>query len=155
MTDTMSMDTETNGLSRRRMTRVLAVGAAVLISLAVWALAEFTFGIALEEQSAPGSGSPDLVNPVSVIVASAVGSLAGWALLAVLERFTASAMTVWTVVAVAVTVLSLGGPLTSPGITGEGRVVLSLIHLLVGGAVITIFRRTSRRPVTELGNSSS
>ena len=46
-------------------------------------------------------------------------------------------------IAVLVAVVSLVGPLTTPGFTTPGRLVLGLLHLVVGAVVIPLLRRSS------------
>jgi hypothetical protein len=75
---------------------------------------------------------------------SLLAPLAGWALLALLERFTGKAKTIWTAIAVAVLVISYGGPLLGAGIPGSSRLTLALLHTAVGLIVITAFSRSSR-----------
>ena len=79
----------------------------------------------------------------AVIAAAAVPALLGWALLAALERFSRRPKTIWTIVAVLVTVLSLAGPLSSATTTGSA-VSLALMHLVVGAVAIVGFRPTTR-----------
>lgn len=80
-----------------------------------------------------------------VAVVSALAALAGWGLLAVLERFTAAARRVWTVIATVALLLSLGAPLSGHGVTAGSRFTLVAMHLAVGAAVITLMRRSSQR----------
>jgi hypothetical protein len=54
-------------------------------------------------------------------------------------------MTIWTVIAVLVTVLSLAGPLGNAA-TPDAGVALAVMHLVVGAVVILGFRRTARWP---------
>ena len=127
-------------VSTRRRNRALTVLAAVVVAVVVWAVAALLLG--LDMQAVQG-GAATTVGIGSVVAASAVASLAGWALLAVLERFTPRAMTIWTVVAVLVTVLSLAGPLGNAATLAAGA-PLAVMHLVVGAVVIVGFRRTAR-----------
>lgn len=123
--------------------RLIAVVAATVAALVVWVVF-VALGIDLQEPTfGAGQATRDL-GAVPVVVASAVASLAGWGLLALLERFTARARAVWTVVAVVVLVLSLGGPLSAAGITTANRIALLLMHLAVGAVLIPLLSRTSR-----------
>jgi hypothetical protein len=81
---------------------------------------------------------------VNVVISAAAASLAGWGLLAVLERFTARARTVWTVIAALAMLVSLGAPLSGTGITGANRAWLALMHVAVGAVFIPLLARTSR-----------
>ncbi|MBA3311525.1 MAG: hypothetical protein H0U28_15980, partial [Nocardioidaceae bacterium] len=49
---------------------------------------------------------------------------------------------VWTAAAVAVLVLSLGGPLSGAGITAAIKVWLAVMHLTVGATLIPLMMRT-------------
>ncbi|MBB5781902.1 DUF6069 family protein [Nonomuraea jabiensis] len=116
--------------SLRRL--LLTVIAAPAAALAVWALAVPLAGAALTVRT---GGATQTVGPVSVIVASLVVGLAGWALLAVLERRVARPGRVWTITALVVLVLSLFGPLGSAaGLAAT--LVLMLLHLVVGAVLV-------------------
>jgi hypothetical protein len=130
-------------MHRRRNARLLAVAAAVLAAVAVWLIAELGFGAELRSPAFGAQQSQD-VELVNVIVAGAAASLAGWAVLAVLERFTARARTAWTVIAVLAMLVSLGGPLSGAGITGANRAWLALMHVVVGAVLVPLLARTSR-----------
>ena len=82
------------------------------------------------------------IGVASVIVVTLVAGLVAWGLLALLERVTASAKTVWTAVAVTVFLLSLLGPIGS----GEGmssKIVLLLMHVGAAATVIPLMRRST------------
>ncbi|MEV4476808.1 DUF6069 family protein [Nonomuraea sp. NPDC049504] len=116
----------------KSLRRPLTVGGAAVAALVVWAVAVPVAGVALTVHM---GGGPQEVGPVSVVVASLVIGLAGWALLAVLERVASRPGRVWTVVALAVLVLSLLGPLG--GAVGGGAMsVLIVMHLVVGGVLV-------------------
>ena len=126
---------------RRRLERLLVVVAAVLAALAVWAVAAYGVGV---DVHAPQTADPaPQVGAANIVVVSAAASVAGWGLLAVLERLTERAAHVWAMIAAVVAVVSLIGPLTTPGFTGAGRVVLALLHLVVGAVVIPLLYRSS------------
>ena len=126
-----------------RRTRLRAVAAGVLAPLAVWALVDAGFGVDLRAP-AGASAEPADLGAGAVVTASAVAALAGWGLLALLERFTTRARTVWAVLAVLVLVVSLGGPLGGTGITAANRIALLLMHLVVAAVLIPALYRTSR-----------
>ena len=106
---------------------LLAAGGAA----ALWSVGRGA-GIDLVVNSGDGTSH---VNVVSVVVTSLVVAIAGAALLGLFERRTANARRTWTIVAVAVWMVSLPGPLSA------GLVLLSL-HVLVGGVVVLGLRRT-------------
>ncbi len=60
--------------------------------------------------------------------------LAAWLLLELLERWTRRPRLIWRIVACAVLVLSLTGPLAAT--TGAGLAVLLSLHLVVGSILI-------------------
>lgn len=110
---------------------VVVIGAPVA-ALVVWALAVPLAGTALTVRT---GGATQTVGPVSVVVASLLAGLAGWALLAVLERSVRRSGRVWTIVALVVCVLSLLGPLGSAA-GAAATLVLVLLHLVVGAVLI-------------------
>jgi Family of unknown function (DUF6069) len=123
---------------RRRMFRLLAVAGAIGAALGLWAIIELGFGFDLRspgEAFGGGKGTSD-VGPAQVIIASAVGSLTGWALLAFLERFTRARAAWWVGIALLALLASLGGPLSGIGIAAGNRVALVSMHLLVAAIVI-------------------
>ncbi len=127
----------------RRVPRLVAVGAAVVATLAVWAVAELALGIDVQEPSRGDAGPIRDLAVGNVVFASAVASLAGWALLAVLERVTTRPRTIWTSIAVVLAVVSLGGPLTAVAITTASRAVLAALHVVVAAVLIPLLARTS------------
>lgn len=139
---TSDVETQGTGSRRRRLERLLAVVAAVVAALLVWAVARFGLGVDVREPQS--SGPARQLGAVTVVVASAVASLAGWALLATLERFTARAARRWAMIAAVVAVASLVAPLTAPGIAASSRIVLGLLHLVVGAVLIPLLYRSSR-----------
>ncbi|QLQ36004.2 DUF6069 family protein [Micromonospora robiginosa] len=126
----------------RRRDRLLTVLAAIAATLLGWAVAVPLAGVELTARS--GGGGEQRVTPVAVAVSTLLAGLAGWALLAVLERFTGRAGTVWTVVAVVVALLSLLGPLTG-GVGRAATVTLVALHLLAGAVLVPGLRRTAVR----------
>ncbi|MGP3935090.1 DUF6069 family protein [Nonomuraea sp. KM88] len=112
--------------------RILTVIGASAAALAGWVLAVPVAGIAL---TARMGGGAEQVGPAAVVVASLVAGLAGWALLAVLERFVSRAGRLWTIVALAVLALSLLGPLGS-AVGAASTLVLVLLHLIVGAVLV-------------------
>lgn len=127
----------------RRQARLGAVAVAVLAALVVWAAAVFVLGIDVQEPPRSASQPTRDLAAANVVIASMVASFAGWGLLAVLERLTARARTIWAIAAAVVAVASLGAPLLTPGITSDTRAVLVVLHLVVGAALIPLLSRTS------------
>ena len=125
---------------RRRAARALAVLAASAAAAALWVLAVPIAGVDLAVHM---DGRTQSIGLASVVGVSLVVGLLGWALLAVLESRTRRAIGIWTVVALAVAVLSLAGPLTSAATGGAGAVLVGL-HIVVAAVLIPVLRRTSR-----------
>jgi hypothetical protein len=126
--------------SRRRMLGVLF---AVLAPVVIWIIAVPLAGVDLMASQA-GDGTPvQEINLVSVIVAALLVGLLGWALLAVLERFTRRGASIWTIVAVLVLLLSLAGPLVLAQ-NGGAKLTLALMHVAVGVTLITTLARSAR-----------
>lgn len=133
--------TATTRLPHRR-TRALAVAAATVAALTVWTIARPLAGAALTVNT--GSGTQH-VGPAAVVIASIVIGLAGWALLATLEKLTPrTARTAWTVTALAVLLLSLTAPITS-GITAGTATTLASMHVAVAAVLIPLLTRSARR----------
>lgn len=134
----MSSTTETTRTTSRtrRAARLAGVAAGVGAATAGWAAAEFGLGIDLRH---PGGD----IGVAAVVLASGVSSLAGWGLLAVLERFTARAGRWWAWFAAVLAVVSLVAPLTTPGIDAGGRVTLALLHVVVAVVLIPLLYRTA------------
>jgi hypothetical protein len=113
--------------------RALSVAAATLAALAVWVVAVPLLGTHLIVRF--GNSAPQTVGIELVLGSSLVASLFGWGLLAVLERRTLRARTIWVGVAIVVLLLSLSLPLTA-GITMPTRTALALMHLAVAAVLI-------------------
>ena len=130
---------------RRRRSRLLAVAGAIMAALGLWAIAELGFGFDVRspgEAFGGASGTSD-VGPLQVIIASGIGSLMGWALLALLERLSSRAREVWLGIALLALLASLGAPLSGTGIAAASRAVLVCMHLLVAAIVIPSFYLSS------------
>ncbi|GAA4930322.1 hypothetical protein GCM10023224_07440 [Streptomonospora halophila] len=126
----------------RLLRRVLAGVGAAVAALAVWAVAVPIAGI---EVAGDRAGTVGPIGPVSIGASALMMGLAGWALLAVLERLTRRPGPIWTSVAAAVLLLSLAGPVVSAADTAS-MVVLLGMHLVVGAVVILVLAPTARRP---------
>ncbi|MGH8965935.1 MAG: DUF6069 family protein, partial [Actinomycetes bacterium] len=84
------------------------------------------------------------VSSLAVTLTSLGVGFAGWALLALLERWTPRARPVWTVIAGAVFTVSLLGPLGA--VTPEAAAVLMGMHCVVAAILIYGLRRTAHAP---------
>lgn len=122
----------------RLLTGVYASVAALLI----WVIAVPVFDADLGFTDV--NNQPQTVDPVAIIIFSVGSALAGWALLAALERFAPKrAKLIWTIVASLVLALSMV-PLL--GVSAGAAVTLGLMHLAVGAVIIVVMRRTSAQP---------
>jgi hypothetical protein len=132
--------------------RALAVIATALAALAVWLVTDPLLGIDLKTPTGPGSQEVEPLTPALVVGTSLVVALAGWGPLALLERFTLRARTIWTAIAVLVALLSLVGPLSSIAITTVANgVALALMHLAVGAVLIPMLACASPAPARPAG----
>jgi Family of unknown function (DUF6069) len=125
---------------RPRLARFAALHAAVLAPLAVWAIAVPAVGLRLQIRF--GHAAAQQVGPRDIVTASLFGALLGWGCLALLERRTHRARTLWTAAAIVALLASLALPL-STGTTTSTGLILALMHLTVGAALIPVLYRTS------------
>ncbi|MBC6458357.1 DUF6069 family protein [Actinomadura sp. HBU206391] len=124
----------------RRRDRAIGTAGALAAAVAVWAVGEPVLGYDLVVEQ-PGQKPNDLGMGAIAFVTLAA-SLLGWALLAGLERVTARAGQVWTVIALVVLVASFV-PLIGVEASGGTKAVLALTHVAVGVVLIPVFRRTT------------
>lgn len=132
------------GRTPRGRHRLVVVAGTAVSALLLWLVAGPVLGINLEVLQTPGATTAVPVTAGSVILSSVAAGLLGWALLAGLERLTTRGATIWRWVAGAVALLSLGGPLTLAQ-SGGGAVVLTLLHLVVAGVLLTALPGTVSR----------
>lgn len=123
----------TPATARVGRTRALSVGGAVIAAVAVWVLAVPLLGLHLIVRF--GNGSPQTIGIDLVVGASLIASLVGWGLLVTLERRSTRARTIWTVVAIAVLLISLSLPL-SVGTTPSTKAVLAVMHVAAAAVLI-------------------
>ncbi|MEU2676050.1 DUF6069 family protein [Streptomyces sp. NPDC007107] len=127
--------------ARRRRLGVTAL--AVLAPVLVWLAADPLLGHRL--RITDGEQTLDIGALPAALVAL-LASLAGWGVLAALERFgVRRARTVWTGAAVVVLALSFV-PLTGEGMDGGTRAALALMHLAVAAVLIPGLRTGSAIP---------
>jgi Family of unknown function (DUF6069) len=126
--------------SRVRTAAPALLGAPVAAT-AIWAVATAA-GAELTVRF--GAGQPPMdITVVNVVVTALLASLAGWGLLAVLNRMVARARAVWIAVAATMALLSLGGPLSATA-SGGTKVVLVAMHLAVATVLIAALGRPAR-----------
>jgi len=137
MASTATREYTTRATASQGRTRALSVGGAVIAAVAVWIVAVPILGLHLIVRF--GNGSPQSVGVDFVVGASLIASLLGWGLLAMLEARTSRARTIWTVVALAVLLVSLSLPL-SAGTTASTKAVLALMHLAAAAVLVPSLR---------------
>jgi Family of unknown function (DUF6069) len=121
-----------------RRTRLVAVAATTGTSLAAWLLMAPISGRDLNVKHGVATRT---VGPDDVVVVSLLAGLAGWGLLAFLERcHTEQPLHMWTLIARCVLALSLLVPLAAG--VGSAKLALASLHLLAGGVLISLMHRT-------------
>ena len=119
--------------------RGLSIIVAMVVGTAIWLFARFVVGVRVMRPSLIGrDGSTDL-GIAEVAVACLVVGLAAWALVAVLERRADQPRLQWITIGLVAVACSLGAPLSGHGVSGADRIVLVVMHLLVGGTIILGF----------------
>ena len=129
-------------MSDKRRTRLIAVGGATIAALAVWLIAKLA-SVPVVAPTGTGGKLQD-ISIVAVILTAVFASLAGWALLAILEKFTGKARVVWLSIAIIFFLLSLFGPLTAAGVGAGTKASLLFMHIAVAAVVIPLLGRTAR-----------
>ncbi|MFI0487679.1 DUF6069 family protein [Actinomadura sp. 9N215] len=124
-----------------RRVRAAAVAAAVAISTVLYLVASAA-GVDFLLTD-PGKTEAYHLKTFDVVLISAVSGLLGWGTMAVLERFTRHARTVWSVLAGAVLVLSFV-PIGLEQASAATRAVLTIIHIAVAVALLPLLRRPGR-----------
>lgn len=133
---TDSAPTRARALGPRTRRRALAVVAAVVVTLAVWLVGHLA-GADYWITDSQGSVRIDALVTTQVTV---ILGLAGWAVLALLERLTRYGTRIWTVLAVLIVALSML-PVALVEATTATRVALVAVHLAVGAVLIPLFVR--------------
>lgn len=97
------------GRARKRSLVVcLAVGAAA----ALWFIAVLLLGIPITVPQSPGAAEREPLHFVPVLLAASIASFGAWGLLEVLERLSSASLRTWTMLGIAVFVLTLPSPTT-------------------------------------------
>lgn len=123
--------------------RLLFVPAAVVAPVVAWTILEAGFGHDLRAPAMGGAPGMD-IGFTAVVAAAATAGLAAWASLAALERWSSRPRTMWTAIAVAVFLVSSGGPLGGDGVTTAPRWMLIALHGAVAGVLIPGLAATAR-----------
>jgi hypothetical protein len=120
--------------------RLVTIAGATTSVLVYWT-ANDVFGdtdLAIRQGS-----TTQAIGPVAVAATALIAGLAGWGLLALLERKSKRPARTWTIISLTVLALSLAGPLGS-GADLTSKLTLTGMHLLVGLIVIPSLARSSR-----------
>jgi hypothetical protein len=130
---TQTMTTQSRIARSGRIRPGATIAGAAGAALALWVLSVPVAGVDLSV----GSGSSQqTVGPVAVAVAALLAGVAGWALLAFLERRFRAGRRVWRITAWVVLALSvLLGPIGA-GATGAVLATLAAMHVAVGITLI-------------------
>lgn len=126
-------------IKQGRARALCAAGGALAAALA-WIVEVPLLGIHLTFRF--GTGHIQTIPAGRVIGIAVAASLLGWLLLALLERRTPHARTLWTTIALVALAASLAMPLAAT--TTSAAAGLAVIHLTVGAAVIPAMARTAR-----------
>jgi hypothetical protein len=121
-------------------TRAIVVGAAVAAAALAWVVIVPVLGTDITVPKSPSSSERIDLAIGPVIVMSALASLAGWALLTVLERFTSRALVIWTAIATVVLLVTMPW---DADFTSSERLALVVLHLAVAVPLVLGFWRTA------------
>lgn len=129
---------------RSRARRLLVVAAATLAPMAVVAVAT-AVGVELRVVM-PGKPAMTIGQPM-IFVAGLLSSLAGWAVLAVLERLTRRAHPIWIALAAVVLLVSMA-PIAQAEASAATRSVLAATHVVVAAVLVPgLLRAHPRRSI--------
>jgi hypothetical protein len=129
---TTSTDTTpVRGRASVRRRRALGIVATLVVTLAVWLIGHLA-GADYWISDSQGTVRIDALVTAQVTV---ILGLAGWAVLALLERLTRYGTTVWVVLATVVVVASMI-PVVLVEATTVTRIALAAVHLAVGAVLV-------------------
>ncbi len=117
--------------------------AAVAVTAAVGAAATWLAGNALGADLVIDPATGQQLDLATVTVSTLLAGLAGWAGLALLERFTRRALLVWTVLASVIALSSFGPVFAVDGSAGTTAVLIAW-HVVAGLVIIVGLRATAR-----------
>jgi hypothetical protein len=119
--------------------RAVLIVVSAVCGLIAWAMLGPVPGHDLVVRLGPEAAT-QTVGPIAVAATALVAGLAGWAALALLERFTRHARVIWTALAIVVLAVSLLGPLN--GVDATTKAALLGLHTVVGVVLIVGLPRT-------------
>lgn len=120
-----------------RRIRATAVAGTVIVNGALYPAGR-ALGVDFKITDPGKTEAHQLILP-EIAVFTLLFALLGWAALALLERFTRRARTVWTVLAAAVLTLSLA-PIFIEQATAATRAMLVVVHVAVAAVLIPALR---------------
>ena len=120
---------------------MITMVAATAANLGVYIIADALLSTPLVVPEDAGT-----LNAVSVIVASMIGIGSAITVFAVLKRVTTRPVNIFRIVAVIAGLVSLAGPLGTPGIALPVRAVLALMHVVAAAIAIGVLTASSRSP---------
>jgi len=123
--------------THRRLVRAASIGAAAVATTTLFGLGR---AAGADMTIAVGGAAPAPFVPTEIAVATVVIGLVGWAVLALLERFSRHAHRIWVTLAVLVVGLSMAPIWMVQARTGT-RVTLVCIHLAVGAALLPFLKK--------------
>jgi uncharacterized protein DUF6069 len=121
---------------RRRAGRVVAIGIAAAATALAWLLGRLAQVDYIAETPA---GTRQITLALTVVATVAAG-LAGWIVIAVLERYTASPRAVWIALTLAVLVLSIVPVFGTTASLGT-QLMLSALHCVAAAVLIPALSR--------------
>lgn len=130
---------------RRRSSRAGSVAAAVGSASVIYLVASGA-GVPFELTD-PGKTQPMHFTVVTIAVVAGFFALAGWAALALLERYSGRASRIWGMLAGTVLLLSYV-PIGAEHATPATKITLVLIHTTVAATLVPMLRPTQPRELT-------
>lgn len=138
----MTTETHDDVTTSPRWARPAIALVAALSPAIVFLLVSTIGGVDVAVPESFGSEQREELELGAVIGASVIAVLVGWGVLAVLERLTDKALTIWTVGALVLAAISMPW---STGFRTSDRVVITLMHVAIAAVFIVGMRVTSPR----------
>jgi hypothetical protein len=135
MTATLSASPARSAVTERRLRRAGSIAVAAAANAMLWGVCA---ALGADFLLSDSMGTAVISLPIAV-TATAIFGLLGWASLALLERFTRRARTVWIALAVTITAASIV-PIFREHATGATRAALTVLHLAVAVVLVPGFR---------------
>lgn len=141
MTMPTSHDRQTVGTMERPVgpRRAAAIALAIVANVIILTVGRLVNG---EFPQATVGDDDQTIGFVPVILVTLLAGLVAWGLLALLERTSSRAATIWTAIAVVIFVLSLFGSLGS-GVDTSSKIVLTCLHIGAAATIIPLMRASA------------